>query len=188
MALFGKKKKEDLTPDSLSFGFPAAEKKKDIRLTTPPAPPEIKPEAPQPVQNTQQIQPIPVPEQPPQTQPQAPPQVQPQPVMEQPRPVEPVLEKRPIIPMTMPEEIKAPRAPSIQKLRPHVFLKISKYKEVMSSIDRIMDHIKDLKKTLKNMKEVEEKETLKLKESDGIILKLEEVANVFDKIFSNPEK
>jgi len=191
MALFGKKKKKE-EPESLGFGFPAAEKRKEIEGVTsfnqnmPPAPPKTAaPEQPAPTT--------------PKTAMPAPPPAMPTPApIEAPaataapaipaKPTGPTLEKRPVVPMAMPEEIQAPRAPSIQRLRPHVFLKISKYKEVMGSIDKIMAHVKDLKKSLSNMKEIEEKESMKIKESEALLVKLEQVATTFDKIFSSPEK
>jgi hypothetical protein len=110
----------------------------------------------------------------------------PQPMQMQ--PMEPALASRPVSPMTMPEEIESPKAPAIQRLRPHVFLKISKYKEVMTSIDKITNYIKDLKKSLKNIRDAEEKEITKVKENDDVLLKLDEIASVLDRIFSNPEK
>lgn len=205
MALFGKKKKEDVDVESLGFGFPATDKKRTeddregitpIRKAAPPPPPEPvrAPKAP--------AQPMPPPEATPKAKPaQAPaptpappaPRAQAPPAEKVPRQpaakpeIEPVLEARPPA-ATRPEAIEGPRAPAISKLRPHVFLKISKYKEVMSSIDKIMEHIKGLKNSLKNIKEIDEKEAIKIKQSDELLAKLEEVARVFDKIFSNPEK
>ncbi|MBD3312119.1 hypothetical protein GF352_01535 [archaeon] len=205
MALFGKKKKKEDDVKKLGFGFPATEKRQEsdregITPITKPVPPPPEP-APQPRQPAVQPQPVRAPEAsrplPPPEPAKAPapaptPAPKPAPVPRTPAPaakpeVKPVLEARPAAP-TMPEKIEAPRAPAISKLRPHVFLKISKYKEVMSNIDKIMEHIKGLKSSLKNIKEVDEKESIKIKESDELLVKLENVAKVFDKIFSNPEK
>lgn len=189
MGLFGKKK-EEVTPESLGFGFPASERREELDLELP--------DAPESESNFNELPPAPV-------QKQVPPQMMQQPMMAQqqrPAPVPipvmaqpmqprqdlPVLEERPVVPMTMPEDIQGPRAPPIQRLRPHVFLKISKYKEVMTSIDRVMSYLKDLKRSLKGIQEVEEKELIKIKESDDLLMRLEEIAGVFDKIFSNPEK
>lgn len=202
MALFGKKKKKEDDVKKLGFGFPATEKKREsdregITPITKPVPPP--PEA-APRQPAAQPQPVRAPEAParqlpppePTKAPAPAPTPAPAPAPRTPAPavkpeVKPVLEARPAAP-TMPERIEAPRAPAISKLRPHVFLKISKYKEVMSNIDKIMEHIKGLKSSLKNIKEVDEKESIKIKESDELLVKLENVAKVFDKIFSNPEK
>ena len=171
MGLFGKKKKEE-PPESLGFGFPATEKEKEIEgVTSLTPPPPKEPIAPEPIAAPEPEMPAPKP-------------MAPAPARAMP---EPMLEPRPA-PTAMPEEIMAPRAPTITKLRPHVFLKINKYKEVMSSIDRVMNHIKDLKKSLDNIRDIEEKEALKIKESESVLNSLEEVAGVFDKIFSNPEK
>ena len=190
MGLFGKKKEEE--PEILGFGFPAAEKRKEVEGVTslaPPPPPEEPITAAPPTAPTAPIEPA-APKPGLKPEPITPTAPEPMQAAPQPKAAEglPSLERRPIMPMTMPEEIEAPRAPSIQRLRPHVFLKISKYKEVMSSIDKVMSHIKDLKKTLSNIKDVEEKEAIKIKESEALLLKLEEVAGVFDKIFSSPEK
>ena len=58
----------------------------------------------------------------------------------------------------------------------------------MANIDKILDYLKDLKSLLKNLKEIEEKEQTKIKESEETLLKLDEIAKTFDKIFTNPEK
>ncbi len=177
MGLFGKKKKE-INPEDVNFGFPATSQRREVEPVTPPLPNEQP--LPPPIQKPTIPQPQPI---------QMPQQPQPQPVQQpQPQPELPKLAERPVVPVTTPDEIDAPSAPVIQKLRPHVFLKISKYKEVMSSIDRILIHIKDLKKSLRNMKEVEEKEAQRIKDNEDLLIKLEEIANTFDKIFSNPEK
>ncbi|HLE06416.1 MAG TPA: hypothetical protein VI790_03610 [Candidatus Nanoarchaeia archaeon] len=190
MGLFGKKK-EEVTPESLGFGFPASERRDSLDLELP--------DAPESESNFNELPPAPMPKQAPsqmmQQQPMMAQQQRPAPVpipvmaqSMQARQDLPTLEERPVMPMTMPEDIQGPRAPPIQRLRPHVFLKISKYKEVMTSIDRVMNYIKDLKRSLKGIQEVEEKELIKIKESDDLLMRLEEIAGVFDKIFSNPEK
>jgi len=190
MGLFDRKKKDDVTPESLGFGFPATEKRREVEGITPMAPPAPgeapAPKAPAPAAQQAPIMPAPEPIQAKPAQPL--PMPAPEPIAEAPAKAFPALEARPMVPVTMPEDIQAPRAPTIQKLRPHVFLKISKYKEVMSSIDSVMNHIKDLKKSLGNVRDIEEKESIKIKESESVLAKLEEVASVFDKIFSNPEK
>lgn len=88
----------------------------------------------------------------------------------------------------MPGDITAPRMPEITELRPHVFLKIDKYREVMGSIDRISSQLRNLKKTVENLKDLEEKESLKIKDSESILNELDTIAKRFDKIFSNPAK
>src|SRR3989339_1448982 len=181
MGLFGKKK-EEVTPESLGFGFPASERRDSLDLELP--------DAPESESNFYELPPAPMPKQAPsqmmQQQPMMAQQQRPAPVpipvmaqSMQARQDLPTLEERPVMPMTMPEDIQGPRAPPIQRLRPHVFLKISKYKEVMTSIDRVMNYIKDLKRSLKGIQEVEEKELIKIKESDDLLMRLEEIAGVF---------
>jgi len=178
MALFGKKKKEE--PAELGFGFPAGSKEKENLGTGLPPPPEAKP--PEERMEAPRVMPAPTPE-----VPRAP---TPKPIMA-PKPITlaaPAIEPKPIIPRTMPEEVMAPRTPEITTLRPHVFLKIDKYKEVMSSIDRISSQLKDLKRGLENLKDLEEKESLKIKDSETILNELDSIAKRFDKIFTNPAK
>jgi len=190
MALFGKKKEEKREP--LSFGFPASEQRRspDFDLDEMPSERPELPELPAPQPRSFEAKPMELrPRERPVQQPQEmqlPELPRPQPMQMQ--PMEPALASRPVSPMTMPEEIESPKAPAIQRLRPHVFLKISKYKEVMTSIDKITNYIKDLKKSLKNIRDAEEKEITKVKENDDVLLKLDEIASVLDRIFSNPEK
>ncbi len=175
MGLFGKKKKEE--PIELGFGFPAASKvKEDVGAELPP-PPEAK--------EPEEVMPKPVPEAPKEPAPAPVAPVTPQaPAKPEIKPMPP-LEPKPIIPRTMPEEV---RAPEITELRPHVFLKIENYREVMNSIDRIASHLKDLKRSIENLKEMEEKESLKIKDSESVLNELDAIAKRFDKIFTNPAK
>jgi hypothetical protein len=169
MALFGKKKKEEEVPE-LEFGFPASRKRERVEGVTP-----ITPVEPEDLETPgmPELEPI-----------EPPGSLPPIPKMAPPKPMKPEPE------MGAPKEPRPERirTPPIRALRPHVFLKISKYREVLNSIDEVMDHIKDLRKSLKNIHEVEEKEAVRIKESEDILAKLEEVAKTFDRIFSSPEK
>lgn len=179
IALF-KKKKEELKPEELGFGFPAAEKRKELESTlappAPPRPPEEEPMMP------------PAPPRPPQ-EPMEPRQVPVTPVVPptRMRMEMPEVEGRPVS-KVMPEEVMPLREPIIKRVRPHVFLKISKYKEVMTSIDDIINLLRSLKKSLTSVKDIDEKEEMKIKESEEVLTKLEGIARRFDQIFSNPEK
>ncbi|MFA5406437.1 MAG: hypothetical protein WC307_03730 [Candidatus Nanoarchaeia archaeon] len=188
MALFGKKKEEKTEP--LSFGFPATERRRQTDFEMPDMLSEAEYSSePAPQPRPFEAKPMEIRDAPIQRSlPPMPQRELPEPALMRPAPAEPALFSRPVSPMTMPEEIQEPSAPAIQRLRPHVFLKISKYKEVMTSIDKITNHIRDLKKSLKNIRDAEEKEVAKVKENDEVLLKLEEIAGVLDRIFSNPEK
>ena len=172
MALFGRKKKEEEVPE-LEFGFPASKQRERVEGVTPITPVEPEDLKPKAMPELEPIEPAPGP---PTVPKMAPPE---------PMDLEPDLEEEDLEEPMMRERI---RAPPIRALRPHVFLKISKYREVLNSIDEVMDHIKGLKKSLKNIHEVEEKEAVRIKESEDILAKLEEVARTFDRIFSAPEK
>lgn len=196
MALFGKKKGNE--PADLGFGFPAgntpnAQERLEFDMPSLPGEEKIMPEPVPEASVMQQQQSAPTYQQANAPQYQQP-RVAPAPVMMPQPQIAPVqqpdlsLEPRPVIPRAMPEDIMPPRAPEITTLRPHIFLKIDKYKEVMGNIDRINTMLRDLKRTLDNLKEMEEKESLKIKDSDAVLMEMDAIAKRFDQIFTNPTK
>jgi len=165
MGLFGKKKEK---AEELSFGFPGSERASADELPgilpPPPMPGEKRELPPKPLELPQAPAPI------------------------RPVPVKPIIERVPEEVQVSPEEVLPPREPVIREIRPHVFLKIDKYKEVMTSIDRMAAQIRDLTRSLENLKDIEDKELVKLKDTEATLIELNNIANAFDKIFSNPAK
>lgn len=88
----------------------------------------------------------------------------------------------------MPEEISAPKIPEISIIRPHIYLKIDKYKQVMQSIDKFNTQINSIKRTIETIKDLSQKEDHKIKETETVLAEIEQVINMLDKIFTTPEK
>jgi hypothetical protein len=86
------------------------------------------------------------------------------------------------------ESLFTPTAkPSFGLEKPHVFVRINKYKEVMDAINELHRRIQDAKKDLDDIHVINTDETAKLRESAEVILKIEDLLRYLETTFSSPE-
>lgn len=71
--------------------------------------------------------------------------------------------------------------------KPHVFIRINKYKDVMDSIGELHRRIQDAKQDLEEIHGINNDESAKLKEAAEIILKIEDVLRYLETTFTSPE-
>jgi hypothetical protein len=83
-------------------------------------------------------------------------------------------------------QIKPPTKP-VMAVKPHVFVKVDQYKEVLGSIDRIKDMLTEMKQTISDIKRFEAQESAKLQVCDSIANQITSVVEFFDKTFTRPE-
>ncbi|MCW1296233.1 MAG: hypothetical protein OH319_00965 [Candidatus Parvarchaeota archaeon] len=209
MALFdvfkGKKKEEVAFPEPVP-AFPQVESAQtfpDIRA------PERRPMAPtQPVQTQpspsltltpEQIPKLPpgVPEEliprPRFSRPELPPPPQPRESYEEPKylptPPEPI-----VPPRVRPRPMEMERAPETRErhversYKPFMYVRVSRYREVVDSIDRVRETISELKRCLDGMARAAEEENRKISECEEITRRIDEITRFFERIFTQPEE
>ncbi|MDD5182301.1 MAG: hypothetical protein PHC66_03965 [Candidatus Nanoarchaeia archaeon] len=71
--------------------------------------------------------------------------------------------------------------------KPHVFVRINKYKEVMDAINELHRRVQDAKKDLDDIHAINTDETSKLREAAEVILKIEDILRYLETTFSSPE-
>lgn len=82
--------------------------------------------------------------------------------------------------------IKPPSKP-VMAVKPHVFVKVAQYKEVLGSIDRIKDMLTEMKQTIADIRRFEAQEAAKLQVCDSITNQISTVVEFLDKTFIRPE-
>ena len=99
-------------------------------------------------------------------------------------------------PLTMPKPssmmldtpFKNARAQTTQpKEKPKMFIRVDKYKEIMSSLQKLKDHIEETKEDLEEMDKIDKDESSKLKESAEVVLEIESLLEYLEDTFTSPQ-
>jgi hypothetical protein len=89
-------------------------------------------------------------------------------------------------PVEMPE-ITPPRRPEISSVKPHLFVKIDKYNEVIDSVQKLKSELTEIRKTLRDLEALDTESMEKLKASETITNKITELITFFEQSFTAPE-
>ena len=71
--------------------------------------------------------------------------------------------------------------------KPHVFIRINKYKEVMDSVNEFHHKLSNAKEDLEDLHGLNTEEGHKLKEAAEILLKMEDILRYLETTFTSPE-
>lgn len=91
------------------------------------------------------------------------------------------------LPVELPE-ITPPKRPEITSVKPHLFVKIDKYREVVDSISKLKSELNDIRKTLRDLESLDSQSMEKLKASETITNKIGELVTFFEQSFTAPEE
>jgi hypothetical protein len=117
-----------------------------------------------------------------------PPFPRPEPIpMPPPRPAVPVPEKIPPTPTAPPEKPKIER-PKIEPIKPRMYVRVSKYREVMDSIKKLRNSMDNLKRKIAELSDIEKREDEKIKACEEISRKIEDLISFFERTFVQPEE
>lgn len=83
-------------------------------------------------------------------------------------------------------EIKPPSKP-VMAVKPYIFVKVTQYKEVLESIDKVKDMLAEVKQTIADIRRFEAQETAKLQVCESIAVQISQIIEFFDKTFTGPE-
>jgi hypothetical protein len=105
-------------------------------------------------------------------------------------PPKPEPKAKPVVPRPRVEmpDIKPPTRPPIAAIKPHIFMKIDRYKEVVDTIDKLKDEVSDIKRSVKNLEELDMRSSEKVKAVETIVEKMSELVTFFERSFSTPEE
>jgi len=112
------------------------------------------------------------------------------PLIPSPPPVPPALPKPPTAPIPPKPpipDIKPPK-PTLKPVRPHIFVKVSSYKEIMERIEEIKTSIHKLSQLLSEMATSTRREEEKIATLSQILSNINQNLQVVDDIFSEPEE
>ena len=73
-------------------------------------------------------------------------------------------------------------------MRPHLFVKIDKYREVVDSVQKLKSELTDIKKTLRDLENLDSESIEKLKACETITNKITELITFFEQSFTAPEE
>ena len=73
-------------------------------------------------------------------------------------------------------------------IKPHLFVKIDKYREVVDSITKLKSELNDIRKTLRDLESLDSQSMEKLKASETITNKIGELITFFEQSFTAPEE
>ena len=73
------------------------------------------------------------------------------------------------------------------KDKPHIFIKIDKYKEVMQKVRELEDKIETTKKVLSKIEEKNREEQSSTKDAIDVLMKIEKLVSYLDDTFTSPE-
>ncbi|MCW1301163.1 MAG: hypothetical protein QW507_02650 [Candidatus Nanoarchaeia archaeon] len=171
MAIFNvfKKKKEEIKFPSESV-IPAFPKPPEA-LPPRPQPPQPQPTPPFPGREFPSPEPLQQPEQKPAV------------------PMAPLPEKIPPLPPL--PEIKLPELPEIgieRRAKPSIYIKVSKYRELLASLEKLRTSLRDLKKALEEYEYARAQEDEKLAACSENLRRIEDILKFFDQVFTQPEE
>ncbi|MCD6547365.1 MAG: hypothetical protein J7K22_02305 [Nanoarchaeota archaeon] len=161
--------------------FPA-EEKAEVLEEKPEIEPELKPSFEQGFRSPEELRPPQIPQLP---QPKVPPSVPTSlPPFERPEPIP--------LPKPAPKPIELPKSefgepPKVREV-PHIYIKISKYKEVMNTIKELSQQIAQTKNDLDELNNISEQERGKIKEAAEVLLKIEKLLSYLEETFTSPEE
>ena len=109
-----------------------------------------------------------------------------------PKPVEHPTEFKP------PEELMPPQLPEVPKIvpkpkveipleKPHVFIKIEKYEDVMKKLKNLADEIQGISVELNSLESLGEEEKNKIGEAKRLINEMEDIIKFLNQTFTKPE-
>lgn len=76
----------------------------------------------------------------------------------------------------------------VAKQSPHIYIRVSKYKDVMDAINDLGQKIQETKNDIEEIHEMEGNEADKLREAAEVILKIEELLKYLESTFKSPEE
>ncbi len=87
-------------------------------------------------------------------------------------------------------EIKLPELPEIEerRARPAIYIKVSRYRELLDSMEKLKTSLKELKRALEEYKYAKAQEEEKLTACNETVRKVEEIVKFFEKTFTQPEE
>jgi len=93
-------------------------------------------------------------------------------------------------PLTIPRRSPMPdiRPPQRMSTRPHVFLKISSYKEIMGSLEEMNKQVGKIRNIVREFSDISRQEDQKLRVFADVISKLNEKLLKVEGIFTDPEE
>ena len=91
----------------------------------------------------------------------------------------------PITPKPIPQPIHEVHKPVVEK--PHVFIKVEKYKDVMQKLSELANNIQSISNELDSLKAMESQENTKIDESEKTIGRINEIIKFLDETFKNAE-
>ncbi len=71
--------------------------------------------------------------------------------------------------------------------KPHVFIKVEKYKEVMKKLGELADNIQKISDELNTLEAMEAQEKAKIDEAENTIKRMNEIIRFLDETFKNAE-
>lgn len=93
--------------------------------------------------------------------------------------------ERPVMPRVTPaRELMAP--PEIKAVRPFIYVKISKYKDVVGAVNDLRENLFDLEKVIAELKKTEDEEAKKVEEIKSNINEANRIIDFFERTFTTP--
>jgi hypothetical protein len=94
------------------------------------------------------------------------------------------------MPMPRPQPIGEfpPLRPPQKMMAPHIYVRVSKYKEVMDAINMLSRKIQETKNDLEDIHAISGQETEKIKEAAEVVIRMEELLKYLETTFTSPEE
>ena len=94
-----------------------------------------------------------------------------------------------LVPPKLPEVSKPPviPKPEIHLEKPHVFIKIEKYEEVMRKLKTLADEIQNISMELDSLQTMGEEEKKKVNEAKSLVFEMEDILKFLNETFTKPE-
>ena len=97
-----------------------------------------------------------------------------------------------------PEELMPPKLPEVPKIvpkpkveipleKPHVFIKVEKYEEVMKRLKNLADEIQGISVELDSLESLGEEEKSKMEEAKKLVSEMEDILRFLNETFTKPE-
>ena len=83
-------------------------------------------------------------------------------------------------------KVEAKPRPLVEK--PHMFIRVSKYKEVMEAIRKLRKNIDEAKDDLEELKALSNEEESKLKDTVHVVLEIESLLKYLEETFTSPQE
>ena len=96
-----------------------------------------------------------------------------------------------------PEELIPPKLPEVPKItvpkpeipteKPHVFIKVEKYEEVMKKLKSLADEMQNISMELNSLESMGEEERKKIEESKNLVKDMQDILHFLNETFTKPE-